>query len=61
MDIDLLRSLFTVLALVTFVVIVAWAWSGSNRERFEGAARLPLLEDDPSARRQRAAGKTNHE
>lgn len=56
MDIDFLRSLYTVLALVAFVVIAFWAWSGRNRQPFEEAARLPLA-DDPSASRPLAAGK----
>lgn len=47
MDIDFLRSLYTVLALVTFVVIALWAWSGRNRQTFEEAARLPLADDSP--------------
>lgn len=47
MDIHFLRSIYTVLALVTFVVIALWAWSGSNRDRFDEAARLPLA-DEPA-------------
>lgn len=46
MDINDLRSLTTVLAFVTFVGIVAWAWSGRQKTAFEEAARLPLEEDE---------------
>ena len=40
-----LRSIVTVITLITFVGIVIWAWSGRNRARFEEAARLPLESD----------------
>ncbi|RKZ36809.1 MAG: CcoQ/FixQ family Cbb3-type cytochrome c oxidase assembly chaperone [Gammaproteobacteria bacterium] len=42
----LLLSVWTVLVLVTFLAIVAWAWSGKRREDFERAARIPLDDDD---------------
>lgn len=42
MDINVLREIVTVAAFCAFVAIVAWAWSGGNRERFEEAARAPL-------------------
>ncbi|HOP90860.1 MAG TPA: CcoQ/FixQ family Cbb3-type cytochrome c oxidase assembly chaperone [Ottowia sp.] len=46
MDINMLRSIVTVVALVVFVGIVVWAWSARNRTRFEEAARLPFENDD---------------
>jgi cytochrome c oxidase cbb3-type subunit IV len=45
MDVDTLRSIMTVLSFITFVAIVAWAWSGRSRARFERAAQLPFEED----------------
>jgi cytochrome c oxidase cbb3-type subunit 4 len=48
MDINTLRTTITVLALITFLAIVAWAWSSRRRADFDAAARLPLEEDDPS-------------
>lgn len=44
-DIGTLRGLWTLLALIAFVAVVWWAWSGRQRERFDRAARLPLEED----------------
>jgi cytochrome c oxidase cbb3-type subunit 4 len=44
-DINTLRSLVTVLAFVSFVGIVLWAYSGRARRGFEEAARLPFEED----------------
>lgn len=44
-DLNLLRSAVTVLSLIVFLGIVAWAWSRGQRERFDEAARLPLQDD----------------
>ena len=45
MDINLLRSIVTVVALLVFIGIVAWAWSSRNRARFDEAAQLPFAEE----------------
>ena len=45
MDINDLRSIATVISLLTFVGIVAWAWSKRNQSNFEEAAQLPFQED----------------
>lgn len=45
MDINDLRALVTVLSLIAFVGIWAWAWSRKNRQRFEEAAKLPFQSD----------------
>ena len=45
MDINLLRSIVTVVAFVVFIGIVFWAWSRRNQERFDEAARLPFEQD----------------
>jgi cytochrome c oxidase cbb3-type subunit 4 len=49
MDINTIRSAITVAALITFLGIVAWAWSSRRRADFEAASRLPLDEDDVAA------------
>lgn len=46
MDINDLRSIFTVVSFATFIGIVWWAYSGHRKQAFEEAAALPL-EDDP--------------
>jgi cytochrome c oxidase cbb3-type subunit 4 len=46
MDINTIRAGVTVAALITFLAIVAWAWSSRRRADFDAAARLPLDEDD---------------
>jgi len=45
MDINLLRSIVTVVAFVVFIGIVFWAWSRRNKARFDEAARLPFEQD----------------
>lgn len=45
MDINDLRSIVTVVSLLTFLGIVAWAWSRGNRARFDAAAQLPFADD----------------
>jgi cytochrome c oxidase cbb3-type subunit IV len=45
MDINDLRSIVTVVSLLTFVGIVVWAYSKRNQDSFDEAARLPFDED----------------
>ncbi len=47
MDINDLRSLFTVLALIAFVGIVWWAYSDRRKQTYDEAAMLPLDGDSP--------------
>ncbi|MGI9335915.1 MAG: cbb3-type cytochrome oxidase subunit 3 [Gammaproteobacteria bacterium] len=46
MDVGLVQSIWTVVALVVFVGIVIWAYSGKRKQDFERAARMPLEDDD---------------
>jgi cytochrome c oxidase cbb3-type subunit IV len=43
-DIDDLRHAATLLSLLTFVGIVAWAWSSRNKRAFAEAQNLPFLD-----------------
>lgn len=45
MDINDLRSIVTMVSLLTFVGIVVWAWSKRNQADFEEAAQLPFKDD----------------
>jgi cytochrome c oxidase cbb3-type subunit 4 len=46
MDINDLRSLFTVLVFLAFIGIVVWAYSAKRKQSFDAAARAPLDEQD---------------
>jgi cytochrome c oxidase cbb3-type subunit 4 len=46
MDIQILRSIVTVLSFVTFLGIVWWAYGAPRKAAFDEAARLPLDDDD---------------
>lgn len=46
MDINDLRSITTVISLLTFVGIIWWAYARGNKKRFEEAANLPFAEHD---------------
>ncbi|MEX2523572.1 MAG: cbb3-type cytochrome c oxidase subunit 3 [Gammaproteobacteria bacterium] len=43
---SMIFSIWTVIVLILFIGIVAWAWSGQNKERFEEDAQIPFREDD---------------
>jgi cytochrome c oxidase cbb3-type subunit IV len=45
MDINDMRSVVTVVSLLTFVGIVAWAWSKRNKSSFDEAAQLPFRDE----------------
>ncbi|MEZ5702075.1 MAG: cbb3-type cytochrome c oxidase subunit 3 [Burkholderiaceae bacterium] len=45
MDINFLRSAVTVISFVTFLGIVAWAWSRRNKAGFDEAAQLPFQDE----------------
>jgi cytochrome c oxidase cbb3-type subunit 4 len=44
-DVNSLRSVATLAAFVTFVGIIAWAYSRKNASDFEKAANLPFEQD----------------
>jgi len=46
MDINDLRSVFTLILMVTFLAIVFWAWSKKRVKDFSEAANLPLNEPE---------------
>jgi cytochrome c oxidase cbb3-type subunit 4 len=45
MDLNDLRSWWTVVSFVAFLGIAVWAYSGKRKARFDEAARLPLDDD----------------
>ena len=47
MDYSFISSVMTVVMLVVFLGIIAWAWSAKRCEAFEAAARVPFEEEEP--------------
>ncbi len=45
MDLATFRGLVTGVLLVSFVLLVVWAWSRKRTADFDAAARLPLEEE----------------
>lgn len=44
-DVNILRSLVTVVSFLTFIGIIAWAYARKNTSDFEKAANLPFEQD----------------
>jgi cytochrome c oxidase cbb3-type subunit IV len=40
-----IRIVMTLVSLATFIGIMSWAWSRSNRARFAEAAQLPFVDE----------------
>ena len=57
MDINDLRSITTVLGLLCFLGIVAWAYARGSKKGFDEAANLPFAEHDDEG----AAANTSHQ
>jgi cytochrome c oxidase cbb3-type subunit IV len=50
MSITFLQSIWTIVVMVTFLGIVAWAFSSKRKASFDEAARLPF-DDEPHGNR----------
>jgi cytochrome c oxidase cbb3-type subunit IV len=59
MDINDLRSIFTVLVIVMFAGIVGWAYSSKRKDSFDAAAKLALDDEDVSLRGGKAGQQHN--
>ncbi|WP_193074875.1 cbb3-type cytochrome oxidase subunit 3 [Pseudomonas sp. FME51] len=46
MDINTLRGIATIFAMVAFIGIVLWAYSSYKKKDFDEAAHLPFADDD---------------
>ena len=53
MDINTLRGLGTIFAMVAFIGVVIWAYSSYKKKDFDEAAQLPFAdENEPEAEQQ---------
>jgi cytochrome c oxidase cbb3-type subunit 4 len=48
-DINVWRSIITLLSLVLFLGLMVWTWNRKRQSAFDEAAQLPFLDDEPSA------------
>ena len=55
MDINTIRGLATLLALIAFLALIFWAYSSKRKKDFDEAAALPFAEDS----RERLDDKNN--
>jgi cytochrome c oxidase cbb3-type subunit IV len=46
MDMSAIRSIMTVVAFITFLGIIAWAYSSKRKQAFDAAARMALEDDE---------------
>ncbi|WP_185266204.1 cbb3-type cytochrome oxidase subunit 3 [Halopseudomonas xiamenensis] len=46
MDINTLRGIATIFAMVAFIGVVIWAYSSYKKKDFDEAAQLPFADDD---------------
>ena len=57
MDINDLRSIITLMGLLCFAGICAWAYSKHAKKGFDEAAQLPFTDDDAPAGKADGPGK----
>jgi cytochrome c oxidase cbb3-type subunit IV len=48
LDINDWRGIGTVLCMIAFFAVVVWAYSPSRKARFDAAAQLPFMDDQPT-------------
>jgi cytochrome c oxidase cbb3-type subunit 4 len=46
--IGVVRGVITLILMICFIALTAWAWSSRRKEQFDAMARAPL-EDEPDA------------
>jgi cytochrome c oxidase cbb3-type subunit 4 len=47
MDLNDIRTVMTVVAFLTFIGIIVWAYSSKRKHSFDEAARMALEDDEP--------------
>ncbi|MFA5677960.1 MAG: cbb3-type cytochrome c oxidase subunit 3 [Pseudomonas sp.] len=60
MDINTLRGIATIFAMVAFIGVVIWAYSAYKKKDFDEAAQLPFAdEDDDKVTREQKDTRSN--
>lgn len=50
MDINTLRGIATILAMLAFIGVIVWAYSSYKKKDFEEAAQLPFADEPEEAK-----------
>lgn len=63
MDMNTLRGIATILAMLAFISITVWAYSSYKKKDFDEAAQLPFADepDDETAPREQHDARSNKE
>lgn len=63
MDINTLRGIATILAMLAFIGVTVWAYSSYKKKDFDEAAQLPFADesDDEKARREQQDARSDKE
>ncbi len=63
MDINTLRGIATILAMLAFIGITVWAYSSYKKKDFDEASLLPFADEseDEKARREQQDARSNKE
>lgn len=63
MDINTLRGIATILAMLAFIGVTVWAYSSYKKKDFDEAAQLPFADepDDEQAPREQHDARSNKE
>ena len=56
MEVDIVRSVVTVLSFVSFIAVVVWAYAPRRRQRFDRDAMMPFSHLDTAVCRVDSAG-----
>ncbi len=56
MDQGTLEGIGTLLAMLAFIAVCVWAYSGRNKDRFDEAAQLPFVDELPAVNKRLVAG-----
>jgi len=61
MDINTLRGVATILAILGFAAVCYWAFSKHNTKAFDDASKLPFADDDPLSKDSNTEEHKNNE
>ena len=61
MDINTVRGIFTIVMLITFIILIFWAFSPKRKASFEEAAKIPFTKSNAESDNKLNKLDDNHE